>query len=123
MVDALRREGLNPVPVSITAGRRTRQANGMVYVPKRELVRGLVAAIEAGRFKTAKSLPRAEALVGKLRAFRVRLTAKGRDTYAARSGERLTPPVSRTSACGYEETFQALPNGVCFWAQSGPSEQ
>ncbi len=82
VVDALSREGLNPVPVSITAGRRTRQANGMVYVPKRELVRGLVAAIEAGRFKTAKSLPRAEALVGKLRAFRVRLTAKGRDTPA-----------------------------------------
>ena len=90
VVDALRREGLNPVPVSITAGRRTRQVNGMVYLPKRELVRGLVSATETGRLRIAKGLPLAGALVRELQAFRVRLTAKGRDTYAAHSGGTTT---------------------------------
>ncbi len=59
----------------------------MVYVPKRELVRGLVTAFENGRLKIAKGLPLAGALIDELQAFRVTLTAKGRDTYAARSGE------------------------------------
>ncbi len=56
-------------------------------MPKRELVRGLVTALENGRLKVAKGLPLAGALVGELRAFRVRFTAHGRDTYAARSGK------------------------------------
>ena len=87
MVDALRREGLNPVPVSITSGRLRRVDNGMVYLPKRALVRGLVVAFENGRLKVAKRLPLAAALVRELQAFRVRLTAKGCDTYAAKAGE------------------------------------
>ncbi len=52
----------------------------MVYVQKRELVRGLVTAFENGRLKIAKGLPLADALLGELRAFQVRFTAKGRDT-------------------------------------------
>ena len=87
VVDLMRERGLEPVPVSITSGRRTHQANGMVYVPKRELVRGLVTAFENERLKVAKGLPLAKAFIGELQAFQVRLTAKGRDTYAARSGE------------------------------------
>ena len=70
-----------------SSGKRVRRVNGMVYVPKRELVRGLVTAFENGRLKIAKGLPLAEAFIGELQAFQVRLTAKGRDTYAARSGE------------------------------------
>ncbi len=49
-------------------------------------MRGLVTAFENGRLKIAKGLPLAGALMGELRAFKVRFTAKGRDTYAARSG-------------------------------------
>ena len=82
----MRQAGLAPIAVSITSGRRERFANGMAYVPKRELVRGLVVAFEAGRLKVAKGLPLADALMCELQAFRVRLTARGRDTYAARSG-------------------------------------
>ena len=40
--------GLKPITASITSGKRSRRANGMVYVPKRELVRGLVTAFENG---------------------------------------------------------------------------
>ena len=87
VVDAMRAADLQPVAVSITSGKRSRRANGMVYVPKRELVRGLVTAFENGRFKIAKGLLLADAFMDELRAFQVRLTAKGHDTYAARSGE------------------------------------
>ncbi len=87
VVDSMREQGLEPIPVSITSGKRERRANGMVYVPKRELVRGLVVAFESERLKIAKGLPLAEAFIRELQAFQVRLTAKGRDTYAARSGE------------------------------------
>ncbi len=44
-------------------------------------------AFENRRLKIAKGLPLAGALMGELWAFKVRFTAKGRDTYAARSGE------------------------------------
>ncbi len=87
VVDAMRAAGLNPIAVSITSGKRMRRDESIVYLPKRELVRGLVTAFENGRLRIAKGLLLADALKGELQAFRVRFTAKGRDTYAARSGE------------------------------------
>ena len=57
VVDAMRAAGLKSIAVSITAGKRSRRAVGMVYVPKRELVRQLVTAFENGRLKVAKGLP------------------------------------------------------------------
>ena len=83
VVDAVRAAGLKPIAVSITGGKRSRRASGQVTVPKPELVRGLVTAFKNGRLKIAKGLPLAGALVGELRAFQVRFTAGGRDTYAA----------------------------------------
>ncbi len=53
----------------------------MSAVPKRALVRPLVAALEAGRLKVARGLPAGEALVRELRAFRRQVSAKGHDTY------------------------------------------
>ncbi len=53
----------------------------MVHVPRREIVRGPAAAFENGRLKIARDPPPAGALVGELRAFKVRFTAGGRDTY------------------------------------------
>ena len=50
-------------------------------------MRQRAAAIETGRLKIAKRLPLADAFKRELQAFRVQLTAKGRDTYAAHSGE------------------------------------
>ncbi len=105
VVDAMRVAGLKPIAVSITAGKRSRRANGMDYVPKRELVRGLVTAFETGRLKIAKGLPLAGVLMGELRAFQVKVTAKGRDTYAAsnrvRSGAmKRRKMTNRYKRCG-----------------------
>ncbi len=54
----------------------------MVHVPRREIVRGPATALENGRLNTAETLPLAGAPMGELRAFQVRSTAGGRDTYA-----------------------------------------
>lgn len=40
VVDAMREQGLEPIPVSITSGKRVRRANGMVDVPKPASCRG-----------------------------------------------------------------------------------
>ena len=55
-------------------------------VTQSQLVRGLVTAFENGQLKVAKRLPLAGALMGEMQAFKVRFTAVGGDTYAARSG-------------------------------------
>ncbi len=55
----------------------------MVHVPRREIVRGPATALENGRLNTARDPPLAGAPMGELRAFQVRSTAGGRDTYAA----------------------------------------
>ena len=55
----------------------------MVHVPSREIVRGATTAFKNGRLNIAKDPPPAGALVGELRAFKVRFTAGGRDTDAA----------------------------------------
>ncbi len=56
-------------------------------VPKRSLVRPLVAALEGGRLKVAKGLAEAEALVRELQAFRRQITATCRTV--GRRGGRL----------------------------------
>ena len=66
----MRAAGLDPIAVSITGGKRSRQSNGMVYLPKRELVRGLVVAFEGGQLKVAKGLVLADAFMDELQAFR-----------------------------------------------------
>ena len=58
---------------------------------------GLGAASASSAVRCAAP-PLAGALMGELQAFQVRLTAKGRDTYAARSGEH--DDLMMALACG-----------------------
>ncbi len=81
VLDQMREQGLEPVAVTITGGRAILFDGQTWKVPKRALVRPLVAALEAGRLKVAKSLKEGEALVRELRAFRRQVSAKGHDTY------------------------------------------
>ena len=62
VVDQLRAAGLDPIAVTITAGKAATFDCGMWRVPKRELVRALVVAFEGGRLKVAAGLRHAEAL-------------------------------------------------------------
>ncbi len=54
VIDQMRETGLEPVPVTITGGRFMSFDGDMWRVPKKALLRPLVAASEAGRLKVAK---------------------------------------------------------------------
>ncbi len=54
VIDQMREAGLEPVPVTITGGRFMSFDGDMWRVPKKALLRPLIAASEAGRLKVAK---------------------------------------------------------------------
>lgn len=83
VLDQMREAGLDPVAVTITGGRRTSYDGHTWKVPKKALLRPLVAALEAGRLRVAKGLREAEALQRELQAFQRRITERG---YAAFEG-------------------------------------
>ncbi len=71
----------------------------MVHVPRREIVLGPAAAFENGRLKIARGPPPADALVGELRAFKVRFTAGG-GIPTPHSGEHYDLVMAVAMACG-----------------------
>lgn len=81
VADILRDKGAVLVPVSITGGKEAHCVDGVWRVPKRELVRGLVTALETGLLRIAKGLPYAEILKAELQDFEVRFTDKGNTTF------------------------------------------
>ena len=72
---------LEPVAVTITGGRLTSYDGQMWRVPKKALLRPLVAATESGRLKVAKGLHEAEAFQRELLAFQRRITERGRSAF------------------------------------------
>lgn len=81
-LQAFRRNELGaywPVVYVITGGREVTSQ----LVPKRELVGKLQTLLESDRLKVADALPEAELLRKELKAFRVKTTAAGNDTYEA----------------------------------------
>ncbi len=86
VVDQLRAAGLDPIAVTITAGKAVTFDGEAWRVPKRELVRTLVAAFEGGRLKVAAGLRHAKALTGELQAFQRKVTGAGRTAYGATGG-------------------------------------
>ncbi len=81
VLDQMRESGLEPIPVTITAGRFISFDGDHWRVPKKALLRPLVASTEAGRLKVAKGLPEAESLQVELQAFQRRITARGHDAF------------------------------------------
>jgi hypothetical protein len=81
VVDLMRKEGLEPVPVVITAGDSESFADGFHRVPKRNLVSTGQVLLQSGRIKIHSSLPLADTLTKELLAFKVTISAKGNDTY------------------------------------------
>ncbi len=81
VLDQMRESGLGPIPVTITGGRFISFDGDHWRVPKKALLRPLVAAMDAGRLKVAKSLAEAEALQVELQAFQRRITARGHDAF------------------------------------------
>ena len=77
VLDHLRVGALEPVAVSITAGRETAFEDGTWRVPKRELLRPLITTVENGRLKVAKGIPDAAAFLRELEAFTITAGERG----------------------------------------------
>ena len=77
----MREANLAPVAVTITGGWFTSYDGAMWRVPKKALLRPLVATTEAGRLKVAKNLPDAETLLRELQAFQRRTTESGNNAF------------------------------------------
>ncbi len=85
VVDQLRAAGLDPIAVTITAGKKTVCNGGAWRVPKKELVRSLAVALECGRLRVAKGIPDAAALMRELTAFTATIGDGGHIRFAGRA--------------------------------------
>ncbi len=76
-----------------------------LHVPKRELIRTVVALLESGRFRWAENLPHYADLVEELLNFGARINPRtGRDSYEARGTAKHDDLVLAVSlACWYSE--------------------
>lgn len=82
VVDLLREVNLDAVAVSITGGDSiVRVGHREVRVPKRDLVSGLVVAVQTGRLRVAAAAPLARELADELLGFKVSVNARGHDKY------------------------------------------
>lgn len=102
IVDYLRlsdRLKVSMTAVMITGGDKTRTDGGYTYVPKRDLVAGLVMAFQRGRVRIAERLAEAGALTNELVNFRVKVSAAGHDSYGARESEHDDLVLATALAC------------------------
>ena len=87
MVDILRRAGLRPTGVTITAGdTETRTPERDYRVAKLLLVSHMQAMLHSGVLRIEKSLPDARALVEELADFRANISESGATRFGAREG-------------------------------------
>jgi hypothetical protein len=88
VVDLLRRAGLDPVGVTITAGDgETRTPEGDFRVAKLLLVSRLQALLHSGELRIAKSLAEARTLAIELQDFRANISESGFTRFGAREGQ------------------------------------
>ncbi len=81
VVDMLRKAGMHPIAVTITAGDVVNREGSDFKVPKRDLVATMQVLLQTERLKVAEELPEASLLVQELLNFQVKLTTAGNDTY------------------------------------------
>ena len=78
------RIGCALAPVTITSGDEVAELKGWWRVPKRELVTNLQVVLEQRKLRVAGGMAEAATLVREMREMRVKITASGREVYAAR---------------------------------------
>ena len=106
VLDQMQEAGLAPVAVTITGGRLTSYDGAMWRVPKKALLRPLVAATESGRLKVAKGLREAEVLQRELQAFQRRITLTGHSAF---------------EGVGQHDDLVIAVALVCWWAENSRS--
>ena len=86
VVEMLDRAGLGCelAPVTITGGDEVTESDGWWKVPKRELVTNLQVLLEERKLRVAGGIAEAATLVREMQEMRVKITASGREQFAAR---------------------------------------
>lgn len=83
-VDLFRKEGLDPIALTITGGEQVNRVTSRdVRVPKRILAGLLQVVLQTGRLKIAKGLPHVETLVNELENFKVKISVSGNESFEA----------------------------------------
>jgi hypothetical protein len=111
VVDLFRKEGLQPIAVTITGGSGVNVVLGGGYrVPKRDLVTNLQVQLQAGRLKIAGQLPEAKILVEELLAFKVKIDPRtAHDSYEAwREGVHDDLVLAVALASWYAEKYKKM---------------
>ena len=105
VVDFMRKEKLQVIPITITAGGSvTGGAYGGFNVPKKELVSNLAILLQSDRLKISAELPEALQLVEELQNFKMKITLAGNDTYEAwRESDHDDMVLAAAMACWYGE--------------------
>ena len=67
--------------VTVTGGDRVRREGRSSWVPKRDLIGAVQAALQGRRLKIALGLPEAQTLLRELENFRVKVALSGHDSY------------------------------------------
>lgn len=85
VVDMFREAGFNPCAVTITGGQKVVELEDEFgfNVPKRDLATNLIKVLQKRQLKVSRSLTAAQALIQEMLTFKLKLTAKGNDTYEA----------------------------------------
>jgi hypothetical protein len=86
VLDMFRASGIDARTVTITAGLKPTGTLRHAKVPKRDLVNTVLLALQAGTLQIAADSPHAATLAHELSELRAKISASGRDTYAAAPG-------------------------------------
>jgi len=81
VADMLTDKGIEFCAVSITSGKAAKYVDGIWRVPKRQLVQGLVTALESGQLRITRGLPYTDTLKAELQNFEVKFTDNGNATF------------------------------------------
>lgn len=95
-------------PVTATGGGRVTRSGAFIGVPKRDLITSAVVAFQDGRLKIG-SVPSAELLKTELAEYRMKLTARGHDTYegAGKNDDLVFSMALAAWAWSYTDTKEA----------------
>jgi hypothetical protein len=110
IVDLLRLSGARPVAIVITGGRSICESDGVLRVPKRDLVITLAGLLESGRLQIASDIPNASELIRELLGFQVRINQRTkRETYqAGKHGTHDDLVLALALGCWYAEKEERI---------------
>jgi len=111
VIDFMRKERMSVVPVIITGGNQTNydKEMGGWHVPKRDLISSIQLQLQERRLKFSEDIENLNQMIQELMNFKIKITAKGNDTYEAwREGEKDDLVLSLAMAVWYAVNYGVI---------------